>query len=178
MSPKLLAFYASTLALVVVLFHTVTDYGETNLKPAPNINGLYVSTTAYPSCPEASRLGVEIQQSGIYLRGAIAIQSATAQSATAQSATAQSATAQPEAVLAKSRYTLSGRWKNQTITLAGTRPILAGCAIQPAADQPMQIVGTLTTDASMLNAEVRTAAGQPWRFTAQRQVQPKQVRSH
>jgi hypothetical protein len=173
MSPKLLAFYASTLALVVVLFHTVTDYGETNLKPAPNINGLYVSTTAYPSCPEASRLGVEIQQSGIYLRGAIAIQSATAQSATAQSATAQ-----PEAVLAKSRYTLSGRWKNQTITLAGTRPILAGCAIQPAADQPMQIVGTLTTDASMLNAEVRTAAGQPWRFTAQRQVQPKQVRSH
>jgi hypothetical protein len=177
MSPKLLAFYAGTLAIVLILFHTVTSYGETNLKPAPDINGRYVSTSAYPSCPEASRLTVEIQQSGIYLNGAIAIQSAIVPSKTSQPELVQPESIQPESAPTKS-HTLSGRWTNQTITLAGTSPTLAACDTQPAATQPIQIVGALTTDASVLNAEVRTSDRQPWRFTAQRQAQPKQVRSH
>jgi hypothetical protein len=169
MSPKLLAFYGGTLVLVVVLFQVVTSYGERYLKPASNINGRYVSTSAYPGCPEASRLLIDIQQSGIYLTGAIAVE-------TGDRLNAFPAAAQPQS------DSMPGRWQNQRLTLAGKTAVLATCETQPASAQRVEIVGTIEPQAAknssnpagmVLEAEIISGARKPWHLVAQQQAMPK-----
>jgi hypothetical protein len=64
-----LAFYAIAIGSVLVLFKTVTAYGESRLQAQKSIGGNYQLTLAenIPNCQQPQPLTLEIQQSGIYL---------------------------------------------------------------------------------------------------------------
>jgi hypothetical protein len=74
---KSLSFYGVAISSVLLLFKTVSAYGETNLKAQPNINGTYqfVQTENLPDCLQEKQLNLNIEQSGIYLFGNLAVQS-------------------------------------------------------------------------------------------------------
>lgn len=70
---KSLAFYGVAISSVLILFKTVTAYGESNLKTAPSINNRYLLTLAenLPNCEKSNTLTLNIQQSGIYLNASL-----------------------------------------------------------------------------------------------------------
>lgn len=71
-SLKSLTFYGVAIAFVVVLFKVVTAYGETNLKAPAPIDGRYrINAKTFPGCLKSDSLVLIIQQSGIYLNGAL-----------------------------------------------------------------------------------------------------------
>lgn len=74
---KTLSFYGVAISSVLLLFKTVSAYGETNLEAPPNINGTYqfIQTENLPDCLQEKQLNLNIEQSGIYLFGNISIQS-------------------------------------------------------------------------------------------------------
>ncbi|OUL21182.1 hypothetical protein BV372_32020 [Nostoc sp. T09] len=65
---KSLAFYGIAIGSVLLLFKTVSAYGETNLKAPPAINNRYRLTLAddIPNCEKPDALILNLQQSGIY----------------------------------------------------------------------------------------------------------------
>jgi hypothetical protein len=162
LKPRLLLFYGGSLVFVIALFHVVSRYGETR-QAAPNIDGQYLSTTAMPGCPEASRVVVSIFQSGIYLNGAIALQSSEIQ--------------EPQKA-SQSLPPLSGQWQNQQVRLEGrTLPL---CATRQTA-QPIviegQVAASSTTSPATLTGVI-SGAGQPWTFTGQRLAVAKKEEGH
>lgn len=70
-SPKSLLFYGTMIGSVAILFRVVSWYGEKNLTAPPNVAGQYISEQSLPGCPESTRLALTIQQSGVYLYGAL-----------------------------------------------------------------------------------------------------------
>lgn len=70
---KSLAFYGVAIGSVLILFKTVTAYGESQLKASPTINSRYRLTLAknLPNCEQANNLMLNIQQSGIYLNASL-----------------------------------------------------------------------------------------------------------
>jgi hypothetical protein len=67
-------FYSSSLACVAALFGLATTYGESHLQAPPKIDGRYQITAAkLPGCLEEKPLQLLIQQSGIYLSGAMVL---------------------------------------------------------------------------------------------------------
>ncbi|MCC5639424.1 hypothetical protein LC593_27095 [Nostoc sp. CHAB 5844] len=70
---KSLTFYGVAIGSVLLLFKTVTAYGENNLKAPPVIDGRYRLTldTNLPSCEKADSLVLNMQQSGIYLNASL-----------------------------------------------------------------------------------------------------------
>jgi hypothetical protein len=66
---KSLAFYGVAISSVLLLFKTVSAYGENNLKAPPPVNGQYRLTLAenLPNCEKSDTLTLNIEQSGIYL---------------------------------------------------------------------------------------------------------------
>ncbi|BAZ46728.1 hypothetical protein NIES4102_37680 [Chondrocystis sp. NIES-4102] len=69
---KTLSFYAIAIGSVLLLFRTVSVYGETKLKAPINIDGSYQFIEAdLPSCLQDQQLQLNIEQSGIYLFGNI-----------------------------------------------------------------------------------------------------------
>jgi hypothetical protein len=99
---RLTAFYGLTLVLVLGLFKGITAHGETLLAP-PNLGGQYRLQS--PSLIGCSSLVLDLQQSGIYLNGAITPQSNPPDS--------QEVTPHP------SRPTLTGHWHDSALTLTG-----------------------------------------------------------
>jgi len=75
-NPKTLSFYGIAIGSVLILFKTVSAYGETQLKAPPHIDGSYQFTQAenLPSCLQDQQLKLNVDQSGIYLFGNLAIQ--------------------------------------------------------------------------------------------------------
>lgn len=149
---RFLLFYGGTLAIVILLFRSVTAYGEANLSTPPTLNEHYLSTTTPPGC-EPNRFRLTIQQSGIYLNGAIHLQS--------ESETTAKVSRGPE------RLTLIGRWQEQLI-LNGRTSAFATCSfslIDPK--QPITLQATLNPDQS-LTGQIRQANA-VWQFTAQPQ---------
>lgn len=149
---RFLLFYGGTLAIVILLFRSVTAYGEANLITPPTLNEHYLSTTAPPGC-EPSRVRLTIQQSGIYLNGAIHLQSETETTAKVSHI--------PE------RLTLIGRWQEQLI-LNGRTQAFTACPfslIDP--QQPITLQATLNPDQS-LTGQIQQANA-VWTFTAQPQ---------
>ncbi len=65
---KSLGFYGIAITSVLLLFKTVTAYGETNLKAPPVINGSYrlALDQNLSNCQPPEPLILNIQQSGIY----------------------------------------------------------------------------------------------------------------
>ncbi|BAZ32521.1 hypothetical protein NIES4074_50270 [Cylindrospermum sp. NIES-4074] len=70
---KSLTFYGVAIGSVLILFKTVTAYGESQLKPSPTINSRYRLTLAknLPNCEQANTLMLNIQQSGIYVNASL-----------------------------------------------------------------------------------------------------------
>ncbi|MDZ8055475.1 MAG: hypothetical protein RMX68_000725 [Aulosira sp. ZfuVER01] len=66
---KSLAFYGIAIGSVLLLFKTVSAYGETTLKAPPAINNRYRVALAdnIPNCDKPDNLILNIQQSGIYI---------------------------------------------------------------------------------------------------------------
>ena len=80
-SVKTLSFYGIAIGSVLLLFNRVSAYGETKLNAPPNINGNYqfFSTENLPDCLQEKQLNLNIEQSGIYLFGNLAVQSKSGQ---------------------------------------------------------------------------------------------------
>lgn len=70
---KTLSFYGIAIGTVLLLFRTVSVYGETKLKAPVNIDGSYqfIEAENLPSCLQDQQLELNIEQSGIYLFGNI-----------------------------------------------------------------------------------------------------------
>ena len=105
---KSLVFYGIAITSVALLFKVVTDYGETHLKAPPLITSRYrLQAENLPECLRSEPLLLTIQQSGIYLNGALI----------------------PEKSLNSSEepLSLSGEWLAPNLTLSGSVPHLSAC---------------------------------------------------
>lgn len=170
-----LLFYVVAIATVLSLFQLTSAYGEANLEAPPNLNGRYLSATAPPGCPSDRQFVLTIQQSGIYLNGAIELVQA------AQAGQAPPAPLQPE------QLRLIGHWRQQQLNLSGPSPALATCA-SPASPalpaSPIDIQATFQpppspstgnhTAAAAITGQINFGSAQPWDFTAVRQAAPTQ----
>ena len=168
---KHLAFYASGILFVIVLFQAVTAYGERNLKAQPNISGRYVSTNAPPGCPDRDRLVLDVQQSGIYLNVFLMMQQADSIQLTETNS--------------EEHPTFTGTWQHPQVALTGKTTAFASCTTAAAPEtatvatlqgevtaQPEgQFVGQLKLDNGALGSE-------PWQFQAQKQAKPKAEAGH
>ncbi|MBE9004136.1 hypothetical protein IQ259_03605 [Fortiea sp. LEGE XX443] len=70
---KSLTFYGVAIYSVLLLFKTVTTYGEKHLQAPPTIDGRYHFTldTNLPNCKKSDSLVLNMQQSGIYLNASL-----------------------------------------------------------------------------------------------------------
>ncbi len=110
---KSLAFYGGAIAVVVVLFSTVTSYGETHLKAPAAVDGSYrLSFGHLPDCLKSNPLVLNIQQSGSYLSASLLPTNTNNNKG---------------ATAAKAKPTLTGRLNNQQLSLSGTAPLLSVC---------------------------------------------------
>lgn len=155
-----LIFYGAAVTIVLGLFRLTSAYGEANLQAPPNVNGYYLTTEALPGCPADSRLAITVQQSGIYLNGALSL-------ASLESASNSGST--PE------QLTLNGRWQQQQARLTGSTAALADCQI-PAA--PVTLQGSITETPPAFTGQLVLNATPPWQFTANRQAQPTETLDH
>ena len=165
-----LAFYVVTVATVLGLFQFTAAYGEAHLKAPLNLNGRYSSESAPAGCP-ASQFAIIIQQSGIYLNGAIELAQPAAQPAAKPTQPAQ--------------FTLIGRWQQgkQQVNLAGPGPALAICsamATAPTVDLQATFQPPAPSPAAeaALVGQITLNSAQPWSFTAVRQVASAQQSAH
>jgi hypothetical protein len=159
-----LIFYIVGVAIVLGLFQLTSAYGEANLKAPPNLNGRYLSAAAPPGCPTDRQFALTIQQSGIYLNGAIEL---------AQAADQAPVPLRPE------QFTLIGRWQQQ-VTLSGSTPALAGCGA-PASTVGLQATfqpPAASPAAAALVGQLNLDSAQPWSFTAVRQADPAKQSAH
>lgn len=76
-SVKTLSFYGIAISSVLLLFKTVSTYGETKLNAPLNINGSYQFLQAQnlPTCLQDRRLNLNVEQSGVYLFGNLEVAS-------------------------------------------------------------------------------------------------------
>lgn len=152
-SPRSLAFYGIAIVSVVVLFSIATAFGESKLKAPRNIDGQYaISDAALPGCLSGKKSALIVQQSGIYITGALIPADAD------------------ERVIrtAKERPLLHGDWNNRELTLRGSLAYLTNCQEQ------ISIVGTIEQDtlSGQLQLGANTAAVP---FTAQRAAVQKKT---
>jgi hypothetical protein len=73
---KTLSFYGVAISSVLILFKAVSAYGETKLNAPPHIDGSYefLQTENLPSCLQDQQLKLNVEQSGVYLFGNLAVQ--------------------------------------------------------------------------------------------------------
>ncbi|MBW4519946.1 MAG: hypothetical protein KME16_09655 [Scytolyngbya sp. HA4215-MV1] len=109
-SPKFLAFYSTTFALVVILFSMVSTFGETRLTAPPPIEGHYrVTRSSLPDCLLPNSVGLNLHQSGIYLNASFSQMAASTGTTQAFEPTVK--TDHPA--------TLIGRWHTPNLVLVG-----------------------------------------------------------
>jgi hypothetical protein len=80
-SAKTLSFYGIAIGSVLLLFKTVSAYGETKLKAPSDIDGSYQFLQAenLPDCLQDQQLKLNVEQSGVYLFGNLAVQPKSSQ---------------------------------------------------------------------------------------------------
>ncbi|MDZ8024148.1 MAG: hypothetical protein RMY36_002850 [Nostoc sp. SerVER01] len=119
---KSLAFYGVAISSVLVLFKTVTVYGENNLKAPPLVSDRYRLTLAENllNCEKSDTLRLNIEQSGIYLNASVLSANANAD--------------------LDEKHSLMGILKNQQLNLSGkiNRSIL--CNIPHSQKDPLNSV--------------------------------------
>ena len=112
MKLKSLIFYTVAIGSAIVLFKTVTAYGESAIKAPLPISGRYLlQAQNLPGCLKAENLVLNIQQSGIYLFGSLAPREKSSESTTE----------------AEEKPSLSGLFRHRQLVLSGTIPHLSGC---------------------------------------------------
>jgi hypothetical protein len=160
MKLKSLLFYSVAIGSAIILFKTVTAYGESALKAPPPISGRYLlQTQNLPECLKAENLVLNIQQSGIYLFGSLAPREKSSESTTE----------------AEEKPSLSGLLRHRQLVLSGTIPHLSGCdrslhksaeikiiaELEPGAiaPQPQKLTGKITfnfiSDSTEFTAELK-----------------------
>jgi hypothetical protein len=69
---KILAFYGGAIAAVIILFKSITVYGENYLHPpAPLKNRYLLTLDQIPNCKQINPVLLKVQQSGIYVNAAL-----------------------------------------------------------------------------------------------------------
>ena len=152
---KSLTFYGVAIIAVLLLFKTVSAYGENNLKAPPAISGRYRLTLAenLPNCEKSDTLTLNIEQSGIYLNASVL-----------------PANANPDT---DEKHSLAGIFQNQQLNLSGKvgRSIL--CNITRPQNDPLNSVTIQMqlVDKSNITGQLTVNdIPQPLKFTA---VPPK-----
>ncbi|MBW4474614.1 MAG: hypothetical protein KME45_30195 [Stenomitos rutilans HA7619-LM2] len=156
-SLRSLSFYGGAIVFVVALFSVVTAYGEANLKAAQKIDGRYqISAQDLPGCLKSEQLLLLVQQSGIYLTGALLA----------------SDTVDTLEKRATERPSLSGKWENQQLTLHGDASYLPKCK------GDINVQGTIAEQSLNGKLSLSSAPGDiP--FSAKREAtQPKNPQGH
>ncbi|MFN6500434.1 MAG: hypothetical protein RMX65_026025 [Nostoc sp. DedQUE01] len=119
---KSLAFYGVAISSVLVLFKTVTVYGENNLKAPPLVSDRYRLTLAenLPNCEKSDTLRLNIEQSGIYLNASVLPTNANAD--------------------LDEEHSLMGILKNQQLNLSGKINRSSLCNIPHSQKDPLNSV--------------------------------------
>jgi hypothetical protein len=111
---KTLSFYSIAIGSVLLLFKVVSTYGETKLNAAANIDGRYqfAPVANLPDCLQGKQLNLNIEQSGIYLYGHLAVASPAVQPQAASASVVE--------------IPLSGDFKDNQVIMSGKGQI-PGC---------------------------------------------------
>ncbi|MEH1896296.1 MAG: hypothetical protein V7K94_13540 [Nostoc sp.] len=119
---KSLAFYGVAIVSVLLLFKTVSVYGENNLKAPPAVNGRYRLTLSenLPNCEKSDTLTLNIEQSGIYLNASVL-------PANAKTDTDE-------------KHSLAGIFRNQQLNLSGKVGKSILCNIPHSQNDPLNSV--------------------------------------
>lgn len=146
---KSVAFYVTSISLVIILFKVVTAYGESTIKAPATIEGRYHLTLKKSlGCLSTEPLKLNLQQSGIYLNGSLFAANDSAQSK----------------VIVVEKPSLTGKWNNPKLLLSGSVPHLPQCK-----NQSVIIQGLI--DREKLQGKIAFSDGQnSVNFTAQREV--------
>lgn len=117
---KTLSFYGIAIGSVLLLFKTVSAYGETKLKAPPNIDGSYQFLQAenLPACLQDQQLTLNVEQSGVYLFGNLAIAPPGEKSSVHSDPAVQAKSGKPseESVI---EIPFNGSFKDNQITMSG-----------------------------------------------------------
>jgi hypothetical protein len=110
---KSLGFYGGAIVFVVVLFASVTNYGQKHLKAPAAIDGPYSLSFGQnvPYCLKSNSLVLNIQQSGSYLSASLLPNN----------------TNNGKGATAATKPSLTGQMRNQQLSLSGTAPSLSVC---------------------------------------------------
>lgn len=149
---KSLIFYGVAISSVVTLFSVVSRYGTARLQAPTAIAGNY-QLQIEPSelCSEPPSLQLRIQQSGIFVNGALM---------------ATSPEVKPAGAIP---FTLDGRWHSPELDLAGRSPAITACG------QPVERVAIASThDGDSFSGQI-TFAGLPAPLMFNSQFLPAQT---
>lgn len=160
---KSLSFYAIAIGSVLLLFNVVTAYGENNLKAPKTIGGRYRLSLAnsLPGCPQSAPLMLQLDQSGTYVNAAV-LKLATDEGSSSMSAA--------------EKLTLTGRFKEQQLTLTGKVANAILCESQTTGESAIAINSRI--DGENLTGEIAVngeSAKIP--FTAKKAALPKAAKS-
>ncbi|MGH2413862.1 MAG: hypothetical protein ACRDEA_09275 [Microcystaceae cyanobacterium] len=151
---KSLSFYGIAIGSVVLLFKVVTAYGDSSLKAPPSIGGRYrLQAQNLPQCLASEPLFLTIQQSGIYLNGALFLE--------------------PNQKTAEERLSLSGKWQNPSLNLSGSVAHLNTCH---DLGNPVNLQASWEKDT--LRGQINFGAShEKIEFTAQKEAQKNAAKS-
>lgn len=126
---KSLTFYGVAICSVLLLFKTVTTYGENNLKAPLSLKENYslIFGEKLPDCNQPDTVILNIHQSGVYLNGLFVPANLNSQ----------------QISTIKEHPTLTGRYKNQNISLSGQIPNYLLCKNTDAVDKKAQRIVNL-----------------------------------
>ncbi len=118
---KSLTFYGVTISSVLLLFKFVTTYGEKNLKAPLSLKESYslIFGEKLPDCNQPDTIILNVHQSGVYLNGVFLPANINSQ----QKSTLEE------------HPTLTGRYKNNNISLSGQIPNYVLCQNTSATDK-------------------------------------------
>lgn len=147
---KWLTFYGATIVFVVALFSFITSYGEANLKAPSKIAGRYkITAKNLPGCLQGKDLILAIEQSGIYVNGALLASDHSIQ----------------EATTARKQSSLLGEFTPPNLALSGTLSQIPECG-----DARLSIKSTIAENTLKGNLSVNNNAAD---FIAQHVAQPQ-----
>lgn len=131
---KYFSFYGGTIIFVVLLFKSVTTYGENNLKAPPKVSGNYQLTSSeLPDCLRSENLTLAIEQSGRYIAGELSLSPQTIATPEKVSPVVESSSEKPgttkEKQETKENIILSGLMLSQPFTLSGKTVLLGSCSV-------------------------------------------------